>query len=393
MADVYARYSADPYFAQVFKADKENLCTHLPLLEQRLEIKKYLLKMLAVKNHSVAVDRICYELVPHFFDPKAISHCLSFLSADQADAQIRELYHIFHDANGIAKVLHYDTSNLQGLKVPSCIGNQKHTQARKLLNVLVKVNTPDQKAKDTVKQAMRYAINSCIHEPLQVYYEVLGDAMSKAITIPTADKTILLCGDFTTLNHTQEQQQLQAAIVPMSAKITQTLQNQKHITFDFKINLKTSLHGMSQMANASQNGRSDVAKELYNKGIDPMIDALSRQDPSFEPYKIYIRSICLFDNKKDQFILEEGEAQAPGKPTEKDGYIPPKKWDGKKVKVQTGKLKGKYGYPDINGRIWVPTGSEKYPSAHGGSHWDVQYPDGKTYDNIYPGGKVRHGKK
>ena len=64
-----------------------------------------------------------------------------------------------------------------------------------------------------------------------------------------------------------------------------------------------------------------------------------------------------------------------------------------KVKVQTGKLKGKYGNPDINGRIWVPTGSEKYPSAHGGSHWDVQYPDGKTYDNIYPGGKVRHGKK
>ena len=88
--------------------------------------------MLAVKNHSVAVDRICYELVPHFFDPKAISHCLSFLSADQADAQIRELYHIFHDANGIAKVLHYDIQ-LQGLKVPSCIEQEIEdiTQARK----------------------------------------------------------------------------------------------------------------------------------------------------------------------------------------------------------------------------------------------------------------------
>ena len=152
---------------------------------------------------------------------------------------------------------------------------------------------------------MRYAINSCIHEPLQVYYEVLGDSIGRGITIPTADKTILLCGDFTTLNTTQEQQQLQSETrCPMSAKITQTLQNQKYIPRNFKINLKKSLHGMAaEMVNASQNGRSDVAKELYNKGIDPIIDALSRQDPSFEPYKIYIRSICLFDNKKDQFIL------------------------------------------------------------------------------------------
>ena len=80
------------------------------------------------------------------------------------------------------------------------------------------------------------------------------------------------------------------------------------------------------------------------------------------------------------------DAQAPGKPTKEDGYIPPKNWDGKKVKHSKN---GKVGWPDKNGNIWVPTGPG--PLAHGGSHWDVQFPNG-GYDNVYPGGKVRPGK-
>lgn len=87
---------------------------------------------------------------------------------------------------------------------------------------------------------------------------------------------------------------------------------------------------------------------------------------------------CTATTLSDQITLPT-DAQAPGKPTEKDGFIPKKNWDGKKVKHRRG-----YGWLDEKGSIWIPTG----PNGHGGPHWDVQHPDG-SYDNIRPGGKVR----
>jgi hypothetical protein len=76
-------------------------------------------------------------------------------------------------------------------------------------------------------------------------------------------------------------------------------------------------------------------------------------------------------------------ADAPGKPTEDDGYEEPKRWDGKKVKNPNG---SGAGWPDRNGDVWVPTGPG--PLAHGGPHWDVQTPGG-GYRNVYPGGRRR----
>lgn len=95
---------------------------------------------------------------------------------------------------------------------------------------------------------------------------------------------------------------------------------------------------------------------------------------------------------EDGTVKEEGtagekeqdlSAQAPGKPTKEDGYVPPKNWNGEKVKSKKG-----YGYPDKDGNIWIPTG----PKGHGGSHWDVQLKGG-GYQNVYPGGRIRAGKK
>lgn len=80
----------------------------------------------------------------------------------------------------------------------------------------------------------------------------------------------------------------------------------------------------------------------------------------------------------------DNDAQAPGKPTEKDGYKPPKKWDGKKVKNPNGSGSG---WPDHKGNVWVPTGNG--PLAHGGPHWDVQNPKTGKHKNILPGGKER----
>ncbi|WP_244875135.1 RHS repeat-associated core domain-containing protein [Xanthomonas cannabis] len=82
----------------------------------------------------------------------------------------------------------------------------------------------------------------------------------------------------------------------------------------------------------------------------------------------------------------DGDAQAPGMPTPEDGYVCPKKWDGKKVRSPNGRG---HGWPDNKGNVWVPTGPGS--GAHGGPHWDVQKPGG-GYDNVYPGGRRRGGR-
>lgn len=75
------------------------------------------------------------------------------------------------------------------------------------------------------------------------------------------------------------------------------------------------------------------------------------------------------------------KAQAPGQPTNEDGYEPPKNWDGKKVKHPK---TGQCGYPDKKGKVWVPSG----PKGHGGPHWDVVDRDGGR-KNVLPGGRER----
>lgn len=79
--------------------------------------------------------------------------------------------------------------------------------------------------------------------------------------------------------------------------------------------------------------------------------------------------------KPDGAVFSE---KAPGQPTEGDGYKPPKRWDGKKVRSPNGK---DYGYPDKDGNVWIPIGTGG--EAHGGPHWDVQKPGG-GYMNVFP---------
>ena len=78
--------------------------------------------------------------------------------------------------------------------------------------------------------------------------------------------------------------------------------------------------------------------------------------------------------------------KAPGKPAPNDGYNPPKRGpgsDGDKVKNPNGPG---WGWAADDGGVWVPTGEGSL--AHGGPHWDVQYPGG-GYLNVYPGGRTR----
>ncbi len=113
------------------------------------------------------------------------------------------------------------------------------------------------------------------------------------------------------------------------------------------------------------------------KHYHPRIDIVS--DP-----KNQIQACSISKNDPHLYTSnDKNGAQAPGIPTEKDGYHPPKNWDGKKVRHKRG-----WGYPDKKGNIWIPSG----PNGHGGPHWDVQYPDG-NYDNVVPGGYIRGSNK
>lgn len=73
-------------------------------------------------------------------------------------------------------------------------------------------------------------------------------------------------------------------------------------------------------------------------------------------------------------------------PPEGVGYVPPKK-GARVAKTPDGNNKG---WLDNDGNIWVPV-PRGHPLAHGGEHWNVNYPNG-GYDNVYPPeGHVRKG--
>lgn len=74
--------------------------------------------------------------------------------------------------------------------------------------------------------------------------------------------------------------------------------------------------------------------------------------------------------------------KAPGKPGESEGFKDPKGGDNW---VPNPNGKGN-GWQADDGAVWCPTGQGG--SAHGGPHWDVQYPGGGGY-NMYPGGRRR----
>lgn len=107
-------------------------------------------------------------------------------------------------------------------------------------------------------------------------------------------------------------------------------------------------------------------------------------DSEQSKYKLHFDIDRIEDLHKTNILYEDksDDAQAPGKPTENDGFVPKKNWDGKKVKHRRG-----YGWPDSKDNIWIPSG----PNGHGGPHWDVQKPSG-DYDNVVPGGKIRGQK-
>jgi len=67
--------------------------------------------------------------------------------------------------------------------------------------------------------------------------------------------------------------------------------------------------------------------------------------------------------------------KAPGRPSNEDGFECPKTGDNW---VQNPNGDG-WGWEAKDGSVWVPTG--KGGTAHGGPHWDVQFPKG-GYKNV-----------
>jgi len=73
--------------------------------------------------------------------------------------------------------------------------------------------------------------------------------------------------------------------------------------------------------------------------------------------------------------------KAPGRPTEADGYFPPKGGDNWVPNPNPKKGGASHGWQDIKGDVWCPTGQGG--RAHSGPHWDVQTPGG-DYRNVKP---------
>jgi RHS repeat-associated protein len=73
--------------------------------------------------------------------------------------------------------------------------------------------------------------------------------------------------------------------------------------------------------------------------------------------------------------------KAPGRPTEADGFKPPKGGDNWVPNPNPGKGGSSSGWQDSKGDVWCPTGQGG--NAHGGPHWDVQTPGG-DYRNVKP---------
>ena len=70
-------------------------------------------------------------------------------------------------------------------------------------------------------------------------------------------------------------------------------------------------------------------------------------------------------------------------PPPSSGYKPPKKRNKAKQKVPAPGARGKTGWLDNKGRVWVPDNA-----MDGGPGWRRHYKDG-SHDHVYPNGKVR----
>jgi hypothetical protein len=75
--------------------------------------------------------------------------------------------------------------------------------------------------------------------------------------------------------------------------------------------------------------------------------------------------------------------KAPGKPGAAEGFKDPKAGEDW-VKNPNGQG---WGWASDAGPVWCPTGLRP-GLAHGGPHWDVQFPGG-GHVNVYPGGRQR----
>lgn len=123
-----------------------------------------------------------------------------------------------------------------------------------------------------------------------------------------------------------------------------------------------------------------ISKEVTEKNIQPnghitvtkkIIDTWHSQHQTKENNNNQKSDDKDSEKKKDQ---NSKPVKEPGIPTEEDGFIPKKNWDGEKIRhPKTGQI----GYPDNEGGVWIPTGIG--PLAHGGPHWDHIDKKWKTY--------------
>jgi len=125
------------------------------------------------------------------------------------------------------------------------------------------------------------------------------------------------------------------------------------------------------------------AYNKYHFKCDPaaLLENLYRKSKSGKKAKPEEKKAKKSEEKKKG----EKQEKAPGKPTKNDKFEEPKGKVGNGGRKVKHPKTGQWGWKDIKGYIWVPTGLG--PLAHGGPHWDVIDKFGNRIANIVPGGK------
>ncbi len=223
---VFKKYAQHPWYQQYTHRDYPHRIADAQinsLFEQHAIIKEAILEKLGVTQPSPLVERVAYELAPVFYNPLAVNQCLSGLCQDHADPKVREAYHVFFDESGIYRLLSHDAKKLEGISIPTSIGDACNVQARALLNTLLKISTPHEKAAQDVCLALKYIESACAYPALKSSYCILSQSLCNALILPNAETIVTSLGDFTLLNQDEHQLKLQQGLVATAAQLCNAL--------------------------------------------------------------------------------------------------------------------------------------------------------------------------
>lgn len=408
-------YDNDPLVRNLSAQDKVDLKNNSAIragfikeLENRFQIHQELMLSCAIPpKHPLAVNQALYNAIPYVGNhDEFLKYCNQFYN--DGSPENKEICAAFFTPNGILKMWDKHTTTFKDLDKPSGLNLAENNALRLHTNRLLLVNVTEANT-PMLQQVYKYsnAATQATESARETYCAMVENSIL-ALYGSHEHAFILSCPDCTKTYATPEQNAVQQLIMQRFIQVTQTTDQAKKTAFKNQIapllqrayQYNHESHGLianaviiaadnhDQIKHIGQGLGSTALVALGYKFFEQAKNKLQRQS---NQQPVSQKPSANAPDPEDPKKRKDEHAQAPGMPIEKDGYTPPKKWDGKRVKNPNGPG---YGWPDKKGNVWVPTGNGGAKpgttgSAHGGPHWDVQDPKTGLHKNILPGGKIR----